>query len=148
MVTVRSRSTSSRRGAAPEDLPEEWQRVVDEAIAAAQAAAGRRKAVEVPSELVGDDAFESRPGAVRLLLEARIAASPELVGVKIWRWTAGTSERPYTAAGCRLRHPGASPWVAQWALTPSAGRRVSYLPRLTIDEGRVAALTRPQIRRC
>lgn len=101
-VPVRARSTSPPGAAAPERLPEHWRRVVDGAVVAAtQAAAGRKMAVEVPLELVGDQQFEHQLEQVQLHLEARIAASPKLVDVKVWRWKSKTNSRPYTEAGAR-----------------------------------------------
>ena len=94
------RPRGARRWEAPKELPEQWQRVVDEAIvAAAQAAAGQRVAVEVPTRFVADPAFANRLEQVKLHLEDSIAASPELEGVKVWRWTTSTRDRAYTEAG-------------------------------------------------
>lgn len=99
-VAVPARSTSRRRPEAAAPLPEEWQRVVDRAVVAAgQAAAGEKVAVVVPPDLVRDPAIVNRLEQVKLDLEARIAASAELAGVKVWRWKSGTSQRAYTEAG-------------------------------------------------
>lgn len=99
---VPARSTSARRPAAPAELPELWQRVVDRAMGEVRkAAVGQKVAVEVPTDLVSDGEFVNRLGQVKLHLEARIAASSELAGVSVWWWKASTSARAYTEAGTR-----------------------------------------------
>ena len=91
-MPVRTTTVSSSRTAFLHDLPKEWRRVSDEAVASAtQAAAGKKVAIDVPPALLSDNAFEDRLSAVKVLLESRIAAAPELAGVKVWWWRSTTS---------------------------------------------------------
>lgn len=97
-----SRSTKRAGATIADDLPESWRRVLDGAVlAAAAAAGGRRTAVEVPLNLVAEELFESRLAAVKTLLEAKIAASSDLEGVKVWWWRSSTKGRAYTEAGAQ-----------------------------------------------
>jgi len=101
-ASVSPTSTRPRRSLARAELPEDWLRVVDEAVVtAAQAAAGGKIAIEIPMELLADPLFVERLEQVKQLLEIRIAASPELAGVKVWRWKANTGGWAYTATGAR-----------------------------------------------
>jgi hypothetical protein len=85
------------------DLPEEWERVLDVAVlAATQAAAGTRTAVDVPAALMTDNAISARLRQVKGLLEDRIERSAELAGVKVWEWTSRTGGRAYTEVGDRI----------------------------------------------
>jgi hypothetical protein len=102
-AAIRRRSASAQPVTSAADLPDEWQLVVNEAVlSAAQAASGRRMAVEVPLALATDPAFPARIEQVRQLLEGRIAGVPELAGVKVWQWTSQSSGRAYTATGTRI----------------------------------------------
>jgi hypothetical protein len=86
-----------------EDLPEEWEQVLDGAVlAAAQAAAGARTAVDVPVALATDNAIPARLQQVRRLLENRIEGDVELAGVKVWEWTSRSGGRAYTELGDRI----------------------------------------------
>lgn len=95
--------TTTGGAAMANDLPEEWEQVLDGAVlAAAQAAAGRRTAVDVPAALVTDSAIAARLRQVRGLLEDRIDGDARLAGVKVWEWTSRTGGRAYTEVGERI----------------------------------------------
>lgn len=100
---ARKRTNTAGEAFGADDLPEEWQQVLDGALmAAAQAAAGRRTAVDVPVALVAANAIPAHLQQIRRLLESRIEGEVELAGVKVWQWTSQSGSRAYTEVGERI----------------------------------------------
>lgn len=103
LTSVSASTTTPHREVVADDLPAEWQQVLDRAVqAASDAAAGKRTAVEVPLGLAVAGDFAARLRQVKRLLEQRIDGDLELAGVKVWQWKTQTGGRAYTEAGDRI----------------------------------------------
>ena len=104
LTKVAAPTTRRRQAvAAVDDLPAEWQEVLDAAVQAAMTSArGRRMAVEVPLGLALASDSAASLERIKVLLEDRIQRDIELAGVKVWQWTSRTGGRAYTEAGDRM----------------------------------------------